>query len=46
MPFTIPKPSWNIIGKLMENNKKKMPLVFRRPPQNIMKYNAGYKAEE
>ena len=22
-PFTIPKTSWNMIGKLMENNKKK-----------------------
>ena len=44
--FTIPKPSWDMIGKLMENNKKKMSLVFRRSSQNIMKYNAGYKAKE
>ena len=45
-PFTIPKPFWDMISKLMENNKKKMPLVFGRLPQNIMKHNAGYKAEE
>ena len=45
-PFTIPKPSWDMIGVLMQNNKKKIPLTFERPPQNIFKHNAGYKAEE
>jgi len=30
----------------MQNNKKQIPLIFERPPQNIFKYNAGYKAEE
>jgi hypothetical protein len=45
-PFTIPKSSWDIIGNLMQNNKKKMPLAFGRPPRNIIKHNAGYKAEE
>src|SRR5271170_156621 len=44
--FTISKSSWDTIGILMQNNKKKMPLAFGRPPRNIFKHNAGYKAEE
>ena len=45
-PYIIPKPSWDMIGVLMQNNKKKIPLAFGRPPQNIFKHNTGYKAEE
>ena len=30
----------------MENNRKNMPLDFGRPPRNIWKNNAGFKAEE
>jgi hypothetical protein len=45
-PYTIPKSSWDVIGVLMQNNKKKMLLAFGRPPRNIFKHNAGYKAEE
>jgi hypothetical protein len=30
----------------MENNKKNMPLDFGRPPRNIWKNNARFKAEE
>jgi len=45
-PFNISKSSWDVVGTLMQNNKKKMPLVFERPPRNIFKHNAGYKAEE
>jgi hypothetical protein len=30
----------------MENNKKNIPLDFGRPPRNIWKNNAGFKAEE
>ena len=45
-PFIIPKTSWDAIGMLMQNNKKNMPLTFGRPPRNIFKHNAGYKAEE
>ncbi len=45
-PFIIPKTSWDTIGILMQNNKKNMPLAFGRPPRNIFKHNAGYKAEE
>ena len=45
-PFIISKTSWDMIGILMQNNKKNMPLAFGRPPRNIFKHNAGYKAEE
>ncbi|HJU58747.1 MAG TPA: hypothetical protein VJ583_03300 [Nitrososphaeraceae archaeon] len=45
-PFTLPKSAWNAIGILMQNNKKKMPLAFRRPSRNIFKHNVRYKAEE
>ena len=45
-PFNISKSSWDLIGSLMQNNKKNMPLEFGRPPRNIFKHNAGYKAEE
>jgi len=45
-PFIIPNSSWEKISKQMQNNKKSMPLEFGRPPRNILKHNAGYKAEE
>ena len=45
-PFVIPKYSWDTIGILMQKNKKNMPSGFGRPPRNIFKHNAGYKAEE
>ncbi len=45
-PFNIPKSSWEAIGVQMQNNKKNMPLGFGRPPRNIFKHHAGYKAEE
>jgi len=45
-PYTIAKPSWDMIGVLMQNNKKRIPLAFGRTPRNIFKHNAGYKAEE
>ena len=45
-PYIIPKSSWDMIGVLMQNNKKRVPLAFGRPPRNIFKHNAGYKAEE
>ena len=45
-PFIIPKSSWKAIGVQMQNNKKNMPLGFGRPPRNIVKHHAGYKAEE
>ena len=30
-PFIISKTSWDMIGILMQNNKKNMPLAFGRP---------------
>jgi hypothetical protein len=45
-PFVISKSSWETIGIQMQNNKKNMPLEFGRPPRNIFKHHAGYKAEE
>ena len=30
-PFTISRSSWDTIGILMHNNKKKIPLAFGRP---------------
>jgi len=45
-PFIIPNSLWEKISEQMQNNKKKMPLEFGRPPRNILKHNAGYKAEE
>jgi hypothetical protein len=44
--YTISKPSWDLIGESMKDNKKMMPLAFGRSPRNIIKHNAGYKAEE
>ena len=44
--FVLSKSSWEEIGIKMQNNKKNMPLEFGRPPRNIWKYNAEYKAEE
>jgi len=46
IPFVLSKSSWKEIGIEMENNKKNMPLDFGRPPRNIWKNNAGFKAEE
>ena len=46
IPFVLSKSSWEDIGKEMQNNKKNMPLDFGRPPRNIWKHNAKYKAEE
>lgn len=45
-PYIILKSSWDMVGVLMQNNKKRVPLAFGRPPRNIFKHNAGYKAEE
>jgi hypothetical protein len=45
-PFTVSKIFWEEISKQMQNNKKNMPLEFGRPPRNILKHCAGYKAEE
>ena len=46
LPFVLPKSSWEEIGQKMNENKKNIPLEFGRPPRNIFKHHAGYKAEE
>jgi hypothetical protein len=46
IPFVLSKSSWKEIGIEMKNNNKNMPLDFGRPPRNIWKNNAGFKAEE
>ena len=46
-PFIIRKVIWEkIISEQMQKNKKSMPSGFGRPPRNIFKHHAGYKAEE
>src|SRR6266498_3050209 len=46
LPFILPKSSWEEIGQKMNENKKNILLEFERPPRNIFKHHAGYKAEE
>ena len=46
LPFVLPKSSWKEIDQKMNENKKNIPLEFGRPPHNIFKHHAGYKAEE
>ena len=40
------KSIWNEIGTIMEKNRKNMPLDFGRPPIDIQKHFAGFKAED
>src|SRR6266542_5721153 len=44
--FILPKSSWEEIGQKMNENKKNILLEFERPPHNIFKHHAGYKAKE
>ena len=37
---------WVEIGKLMEKNRKNMPLDFGRPPIDIQRHSAAFKAED
>ncbi|CAI2190682.1 18548_t:CDS:2 [Funneliformis geosporum] len=37
---------WTEIGNIMEKNKKNKPLDFGRPPINIQRYSASFKAED
>ncbi|CAG8716739.1 6875_t:CDS:2, partial [Gigaspora rosea] len=43
--YKISTHNWNKIGKIMEHNRKTMPLEFGRPPINIQRYYNGFKAE-
>ena len=44
--YILPRSSWAEIGKLMEKNRKKMPSDFGRPPIDIQRHSAGFKAED
>ena len=46
LPFVLPKSSWKKIGQKMNKNKINILLEFERPPCNIFKHHARYKAEE
>ena len=46
LSFVLPKSSWEKIGQKMNENKKNILLEFGKPPRNIFKYYAEYKAEE
>ena len=46
LSFILPKYSWEEIGQKMNENKKNILLEFEKPPHNIFKHHAGYKAEE
>lgn len=37
---------WAEIGKMMEKNRKNMPLDFGRPPIDIQRHSAAFKAED
>jgi hypothetical protein len=44
--YKISKNKWNEIEKIIEYNKKAMPISFGRPLINIQKYYSSFKAEE
>lgn len=44
--YVLHNKDWIEIGKIMEKNKKNMPLDFGRPPINIQQHSAAFKAEE
>jgi len=44
--YVLSNSDWAGIGNIMEKNRKKMPLDFGRPPINIQRYSAGFKAED
>jgi len=44
--YVLPKSTWSLIGKQMEESKKTMPTAFGRPPRNILAHHEGFKAEE
>ncbi|RIA98244.1 hypothetical protein C1645_731794 [Glomus cerebriforme] len=44
--YKISSDSWNEITKIIEQNRKNMPMGFGRPPINILKYHSAFKAED
>jgi hypothetical protein len=46
LDYILPRHIWAEIGKLTEKNRKNMPLDFGRPPIDIQRHSAGFKAED
>ncbi|EXX77849.1 hypothetical protein RirG_020040 [Rhizophagus irregularis DAOM 197198w] len=44
--YKISSDSWNEITKIIEQNRKNMPMGFGRPPINILKHHSAFKAED
>ena len=44
--YSLSNNDWIEIGKIMEKNRKNMPLDFGRLPIDIQRYSAGFKAED
>lgn len=44
--YTITNREWVEIGEIMERSRKDMPTDIGRPPRNIIKHSAGFKAVE
>lgn len=44
--YTISSKTWFEIGKIMEQSRSYMPPDIGRPPRNINKHSAGFKAVE
>lgn len=44
--YKISSDSWNEITKIIEQNRKNMPMGFERPPINILKHHSAFKAED
>jgi len=44
--YILPSSFWVEIGRLMEKNRKNMPLDFGRPPIDIQRHSGAFKAED
>ena len=44
--YKITSENWNEIIKIIEQNRKTMPMEFGRPPINIQKYHSSFKVED
>lgn len=44
--YKISSGNWNEIIKIIEQNRKTMPMGFGRPPINIQKHHSAFKAED
>jgi hypothetical protein len=44
--YVLPQALWKDMGKIMDSNRKNMPLDFGRPPIDIQRHSAAFKAED